>query len=136
MGTFKNVYPNMCFHYDSVFLIILKKPIIDFCSNYTRQNICSVLLNFWSMSLYSLVHVIKWKVLGTVFNKLPRTNSAVLPSTEIVSLEDLKIYLFKDLFHVPLLSKLLFLLHIFCSCHLLCSRQGGICWLWSEVLYW
>lgn len=75
----------------TLFLITLKKPIIDFCSNYTRQNIFSVLLNFWSVSLYSLVHVIKWKVLRTVFNKLPRTNSAVQLSAEIVSLEDLKV---------------------------------------------
>lgn len=43
--------------------------MIVFCSNHTRQNTFSVLLNFWIVSLYSLVHVIGWQVLRTFFNK-------------------------------------------------------------------
>ena len=35
-----------------------KEDYDRFCSNHTRQNIFSVLLNFWIVSLYSLVHVI------------------------------------------------------------------------------
>lgn len=51
----------------------------------------SGLLKFCSVFLYSSLHVIGRKVLGHSSISHSRINSVVLPSTEIVSLEDLKI---------------------------------------------